>query len=114
MSLKNVLNHCWDGLRVSFVAVLAAQLGLGGAFAIIAQAREKGSMRTPIKHVIVIIGENRTFDHVFVTYKPKKGESANNLLSEAIIKKTASRARILQRLNNSKLSPRSERISSSA
>lgn len=23
---------------------------------------------TPIKHVIVIIGENRTFDHVFATY----------------------------------------------
>ena len=26
---------------------------------------------TPIKHVIVIIGENRSFDHVFATYKPK-------------------------------------------
>ena len=25
---------------------------------------------TPIKHVIVIIGENRTFDHVFATYVP--------------------------------------------
>lgn len=24
--------------------------------------------RTPIKHVIVIIGENRTFDHIFATY----------------------------------------------
>jgi hypothetical protein len=28
---------------------------------------------TPIKHVIVIIGENRSFDHVFATYKPKDG-----------------------------------------
>ncbi len=27
--------------------------------------------RTPIKHVIVIIGENRSFDHVFATYVPK-------------------------------------------
>ena len=26
--------------------------------------------KTPIKHVIIIIGENRTFDHVFATYKP--------------------------------------------
>ena len=26
---------------------------------------------TPIKHVIIIIGENRTFDHVFATYVPK-------------------------------------------
>jgi phospholipase C len=24
---------------------------------------------TPIKHVIVILGENRTFDHVFATYR---------------------------------------------
>ncbi len=41
---------------------------------------------TPIKHVIVIIGENRTFDHVFATYKPKEGETVNNLLSEGIVK----------------------------
>lgn len=41
---------------------------------------------TPIKHVIVIIGENRTFDHVFATYKAKSGESVSNLLSKGIIK----------------------------
>jgi phospholipase C len=42
--------------------------------------------RSLIKHVIVIIGENRTFDHVFATYKPKPGESVDNLLSKHIIK----------------------------
>ena len=41
---------------------------------------------TPIKHVIVIIGENRSFDHVFATYKPKDGESVWNLLSQGIVK----------------------------
>ena len=41
--------------------------------------------KTPIQHVIVIIGENRTFDHVFATYKPKKGESVDNLLSKGIV-----------------------------
>ena len=41
---------------------------------------------TPIKHVIVIIGENRTFDHLFATYKPvNKGEKVLNLLSEGIV-----------------------------
>ena len=30
--------------------------------------------------------ENRTFDHVFATYKPKSGDSVRNLLSEGIIK----------------------------
>ncbi|MCU1313655.1 MAG: phosphoesterase, partial [Acidobacteriaceae bacterium] len=41
--------------------------------------------KTPIKHVIVIIGENRTFDHIFATYKPKAGEHVSNLLSKGII-----------------------------
>ena len=41
---------------------------------------------TPIKHVIVIIGENRTFDHVYATYKPKEGETVSNLLSKGIVK----------------------------
>ena len=40
---------------------------------------------TPIHHIIVIIGENRTFDHVFATYQPQNGETANNLLSEGIV-----------------------------
>jgi phospholipase C len=40
---------------------------------------------TPIKHVIVIVGENRSFDHLFGTYVPKPGEAVNNLLSEGII-----------------------------
>ena len=43
---------------------------------------------TPIKHVIVVIGENRTFDHVYGTYKPKSGDSILNLLSERIVRKT--------------------------
>jgi phospholipase C len=45
-----------------------------------------GQTKTPIKHVIVIIGENRSFDHVFATYVPKNpSQSVNNLLSEGII-----------------------------
>jgi phospholipase C len=41
---------------------------------------------TPIKHVIVVIGENRTFDHVYGTYVPKSGDSILNLLSEHIVR----------------------------
>jgi phospholipase C len=41
---------------------------------------------TPIKHVIIIIGENRSFDHVFATYTPvHKSDTVLNLLSEQII-----------------------------
>jgi phospholipase C len=41
---------------------------------------------TPIKHVIVLIGENRSFDHLFATYVPQSRDSVKNLLSEGIIK----------------------------
>jgi phospholipase C len=45
-----------------------------------------GNTTTPIKHVIVIIGENRTFDHLFATYKPvNSGETVSNLLSKGIV-----------------------------
>ena len=41
---------------------------------------------SPIKHVIIIVGENRSFDHIFATYVPKhKQERVLNLLSEGII-----------------------------
>ncbi|WP_246279180.1 alkaline phosphatase family protein [Paraburkholderia ultramafica] len=40
---------------------------------------------SPIKHVIVIVGENRTFDHVFGAYKPRAGQTISNLLSKGII-----------------------------
>src|SRR5215471_17295622 len=41
---------------------------------------------TPIKHVIIIVGENRSFDHLFATYVPKhKHEHVLNLLAEGII-----------------------------
>jgi phospholipase C len=41
---------------------------------------------TPIKHVIIIIGENWSFDSIFATYQPKSGQTVRNLLSEGIVK----------------------------
>src|ERR1700720_2392260 len=40
---------------------------------------------TPIKHVIIIVGENRSFDHLFATYVSPSGDSVLNLLSEGIV-----------------------------
>ncbi len=42
---------------------------------------------TPIKHVVVIIGENHSFDNVFATYQPPRHQTIRNLLSEGIITK---------------------------
>jgi phospholipase C len=46
--------------------------------------------RTPIKHVIVIIGENRTFDHLFATYRSPSGDHVDNLLSKHIVREDGS------------------------
>jgi phospholipase C len=41
---------------------------------------------SPIKHVIIIVGENRSFDHLYATYVPRnRREKVNNLLSEGIV-----------------------------
>jgi phospholipase C len=40
---------------------------------------------TPIKHLIVVAGENVTFDTLFGAYVPPKGQSINNLLSQKMI-----------------------------
>jgi phospholipase C len=44
-----------------------------------------GVTATAIKHVIVVIAENRSFDHLFGVYKPPAGETVFNLLSQGIV-----------------------------
>src|SRR3984893_14863571 len=51
------------------------------------EAHDSIKTASPIKHVIIIVGENRSFDHLFATYKPKShDERVLNLLSEHIVK----------------------------
>src|SRR3981189_1381856 len=46
---------------------------------------------TPIKHVIILIGENRGLDHTFGVYRPKgKGQTISNLLSKGIVNEDGS------------------------
>jgi phospholipase C len=40
---------------------------------------------TRIKHVVVVLGENRGFDHVYGVYKPKHGQRIDNLLTRGIV-----------------------------
>src|ERR1700745_3136957 len=78
-------------LRKMLSLLLALTIALGPtatpAFAANAKNQKKSDSNTasPIKHVIVIVGENRSFDHLFATYQPKAGETVNNLLSEGIV-----------------------------
>jgi phospholipase C len=45
---------------------------------------------TPIKHVIVLIGENRSFDNVYGTYKPQPGQQVSNLRTKGIVREDGS------------------------
>jgi len=84
MTLKEVVSECVQYCRMAVVGATVFQFALGGMFAPSLQAQETKTA-SPVKHVIIIVGENRTFDHVFATYKPTNGQTVDNLLSRKII-----------------------------
>ncbi|MGA2099129.1 MAG: alkaline phosphatase family protein [Candidatus Acidiferrum sp.] len=89
MSLKQVASSVLQTARVGLAAVALFQFTVGAGLADAAPQNKPSNpdhnTTSPIKHVIVIIGENRSFDHVFATYVPKPGQTVKNLLSENII-----------------------------
>ena len=60
-----------------FASCVTAAAGLCSA-ASAADAALALSTRTPIKHLIVVVGENVTFDTLFGTYQPAPGVSVRN------------------------------------
>jgi hypothetical protein len=64
-------------ILVAFAAIAAVPVA--------GEAQTPPAPVTPIQHVIVIFGENRSFDHVFGTYVPRKGETVWNLYSLGIV-----------------------------
>jgi phospholipase C len=85
MPLKYLASKALRGLRMSMATLALSQFVVSTS---LRGAPLTGDTITtsPIKHVIVIIGENRTFDHVFATYQPKGSQSVWNLLSRGIIR----------------------------
>ena len=77
MKVNGFVAHTLRGLRMAAASIAVLQMSVGP---VLAQAPlpafggfgnpgpgKPGQTATPIKHVIVIIGENRSFDHVFAT-----------------------------------------------
>ncbi len=81
MNLANSRRRLLIGTATSAMAVFAAS---HSATAAPLQPNDDNTT-TPIKHVIVIVGENRTFDHLFGTYQPRGGQTVSNLLSKGIV-----------------------------
>ncbi len=101
--LRNLATRALHALRVGSVSIAIFQFAVGSSFAqnTPLQTSRDNETQTPIKHVIVIIGENRSFDHVFATYVPKPGEKVWNLLSEGIIKADGTPGRNMQKAEQS-------------
>ena len=105
MKNNGFLSLALHGVRTAATALAVLQMSVGQVLAAApvavtapafgglwnSSADKSGSTATPIKHVIVIIGENRSFDHVFATYVPRRGQSVHNLLSEGIIQLDANK-----------------------
>ncbi|HEY6489442.1 MAG: alkaline phosphatase family protein [Terracidiphilus sp.] len=90
MLVKPFASAALQVIRTGLVSMSIFQFAVGNTFAAglppAQQPSRDNDTATPIKHVIVIVGENRSFDHVFATYVPKSGHTVWNLLSEKIIK----------------------------
>ncbi|HTV94831.1 MAG TPA: alkaline phosphatase family protein [Steroidobacteraceae bacterium] len=84
MGSKHPAANILGAVRVGLCSLALTQLSLGATIAGAASSQDRNTA-TPIKHVIVIIGENRSFDHVFATYVAKSGDTVDNLLSKGII-----------------------------
>src|SRR5277367_53761 len=97
MHFKNFVSNSLQAARVGLATVALFQFTVGAGLAGAVPPQHKPSSSpdndttSPIKHVIVIIGENRSFDHVFATYAPKPGQSVDNLLSKGIVKLDANK-----------------------
>jgi phospholipase C len=72
--------------RCASVLALSAFGYIGTGYGALTDLAANLHTATPIKHVIILIGENRGLDHTFGVYKPKgTGQTISNLLSKRIV-----------------------------
>src|SRR5580693_1336830 len=78
------------GAVLSF-SLLAATVGFADDKTKDPDAADAVKTESPIKHVIILIGENRGLDHTFGVYKPKgRHQTISNLLSKGIVQEDGS------------------------
>jgi phospholipase C len=88
MKLVKTGSQLLRALRIGLGSLALLQMSVGPTLAAAASSVSAAdNTQSPIKHLIVIIGENRSFDHVFATYEPARGQKVWNLLSEEIVKR---------------------------
>jgi phospholipase C len=74
------------GAAAFAVSLIAATAGMAKDEARDNDAADAVKTESPIKHVIILIGENRGTDHTFGVYRPKgKHQTISNILSKGIV-----------------------------
>ena len=73
------------GLMAGVAAAALGALTVNAGAADPDKSIDKTPTTTPIKHVIVVIAENSSFDHAFGTFRPRDGQHIANLLSKGIV-----------------------------
>ena len=81
----NNRRHLKNWMRRASAFGIAAVIALSPPLVPHAKAGGASHATTPINHVIVIVGENHTFDNVFGVYQPQTGQKVSNLLSQGIV-----------------------------
>ncbi len=78
----HITKSCRTKIGASVSATILSAVGLAASVPAAADTSvHEIRTATPIKHVIIIVGENRSFDHLFATYTPKNKENGvRNLL----------------------------------
>jgi phospholipase C len=59
---------------------------IAAALSFMVSAHGDPQPRTPIRHLVVIIGENVSFDALYGTYAPAAGQRIDNLRSRGIVR----------------------------
>jgi acid phosphatase len=73
----------YQSLQLPLTGSMPSALSSGAVAS--AQGLSQGTTTTPIQHLIIVVGENQTFDGLFGTYVPPSGQTVKNLLSEGIV-----------------------------
>ncbi len=79
-------------MKIETLRLIHASLALAALITVVLTAaaaadddRGGRATRTPIEHLIVVVGENHTFDNLFGGYQPPAGQTISNLMSKGII-----------------------------
>src|ERR1700744_5962040 len=104
----NGRNHLAWGMSAALSFSLLATVGSANDKSKDQDPADSIRTESPIKHVIILIGENRGTDHTFGVYKPKgRGQTISNFLSKGIVKEDGSPGRNFSQAQQYQVAPQS-------